>query len=203
MVTHETGSSIGGTLFGKTRRAVLGLLFTRSDRRFYLREIVRLTGSGEGPVQRELAALVGAGLVTREREGRQVYHQANRACPVFDEVRSLIVKTSGVADVLRDSLSPLADETAFACVYGSFARGDERSGSDVDVLVVGDAGFADVVRALGPAQEKLGREVNPTVFTLAEWRQKLAAGHPFVRDVVRKSKVMLVGDERGLQALAT
>src|SRR3954465_14518796 len=121
MVTPIAGS-VGDLLFGKTRQAVMGLLFLKPEESFHLRQIVRLTGAGIGPVQRELAKLVDAGLLLREQRGRQVYFQA-AGSPVFGELRGLLVKTAGVADVLRQALSPLAPGIRSAFIFGSFAKG--------------------------------------------------------------------------------
>ena len=117
-------------------------------------------------------------------------------------LKSLLMKTAGLTDVLRTALAPLADHIDVAFVHGSIARGNERQGSDVDMMVVGDALFADVVAAIGPAQEQLQREVNPTVYPPAEFQMKLAAGHHFLKRVMAGNKVFLIGDERGLERLA-
>ena len=121
---------------------------------------------------------------------------------MFAELKSLLMKTAGLTDVLRTALAPLADHIDVAFVHGSIARGNERQGSDVDMMVVGDALFADVVAAIGPAQEQLQREVNPTVYPPAEFQMKLAAGHHFLKRVMAGNKVFLIGDERGLERLA-
>src|SRR4051812_5416374 len=125
MVTGTT-EPIGDLLFGKTRQAVMGLLFLRPDESFHLRQIVRLSGAGVGPVQRELAKLVAAGLILREQRGQQVYFQAARS-PVFDELRGLLVKTAGCADVLREALLPLAPRIRSAFIFGSFAKDNARA----------------------------------------------------------------------------
>jgi predicted nucleotidyltransferase len=192
---------IGEVLFGRTRRAVLALLYGHADEEFYLREIIRAAGAGQGAMQRELGLLVGAGLVLRRAHGRQVYFRANPENPIYKELRGLLLKTAGVADVLREALAPQAASISVAFVYGSVARGEERRASDVDLLVVGDASFAAVAQALAPAQRRLGREVNPTVFTPAEFRQKLTAGHHFLRSVTEREKLFLFGNEHDLRRL--
>ena len=192
---------IGEVLFGRTRRAVLALLYGHADEEFYLREIIRSAGAGQGAMQRELGLLVGAGLVLRRAHGRQVYFRANPENPIYKELRGLLLKTAGVADVLREALAPQAASISVAFVYGSVARGEERRASDVDLLVVGDASFAAVAQALAPAQRRLGREVNPTVFTPAEFRQKLTAGHHFLRSVTEREKLFLFGNEHDLRRL--
>jgi predicted nucleotidyltransferase len=191
----------GEVLFGVARRRILALLFGHSDEAYHLRQIVRETGLSPGGVHRELGQLAEAGIVTRRQRGRQVYFQANPESPIFEELKGLLLKTAGVADVLREALASLAARIEVAFVYGSVARGDERRASDVDVMVIGNASFAEVSQALAPAQERLGREVNPTVYTPTELKEKLAAGHHFVRSVAERDKVFLFGNEHDFRRL--
>jgi predicted nucleotidyltransferase len=193
---------LAASLFGKTRRAVLSLLYCHAGEQFYLRQITRNAGAGQGAVQRELARLVDAGVVLRTVKGMQVYYQANPECPVFAELKGLVLKTVGLADVLRVVLAPLAGRVRTAFLYGSFASGRERSESDIDVMVIGKVTFAEVTRALRPAQDRLGREVNPTVYPPAEFQAKLAGGHHFLKAVLAEPKVFLIGDEGELTRLA-
>jgi predicted nucleotidyltransferase len=155
-----------------------------------------------GSVQRELANLVEAGIVLRSVQGAQVYFQANSECPVYPELRSLMVKTAGVVDVLREALVPLQERVTTAFVYGSLARGEERSGSDVDLMVLGDASFAEVAAAVKGAQKKLGREINPSVFPVAEFSDKREAGNHFVSTVLAGEKLFIIGNEDELGRLA-
>ncbi|MGO8751697.1 MAG: nucleotidyltransferase domain-containing protein [Thermoguttaceae bacterium] len=173
-----------------------------ADEAFYLRQIVRASGGGVGAIQRELRQLVECGIVCRTARGKEVYFQANPQCPIFAELRGLLIKTVGLADVLRTALAPLANQIEVAMVFGSMAEGKERPESDIDVLVVGRVSFADVVAAIGPAQEQIGREVNPCVYLPDEFRAKLAARHHFLSSVVAGRKVFLIGDEHGLEGLA-
>ena len=189
-------------LLGKTRQAVLAFLFANTDRAFYLRQIVRLVGAGHGAVQRELGRLVDVGILKRDAGGHQVYYRVNRDCPVFDELKGFLLKTAGVAGVLREHLEPLSERIVAAFLYGSLAAGRERAESDVDVMVIGKASFAAVVRALRPAQEKLAREVNPTVYPPGEFCRKLGEGHHFLGAVMDGPKVFLVGSEDELKRLA-
>ena len=198
----EGGSRIASALFGKTQRGVLGLLFPNSQRDFSLSEIVRAVGTGMGAVQRELTRLVEAGLVTRRRRGNQVLYQANRHSPVFPELRGLMVKTAGVADVLRDALAGLSGRMEVAFIYGSMARGAEDSHSDVDVMVIGDVSFGEVVDALHATQTTLAREVNPNVYPADEFREKVLAGQTFIRTLLAEPKVYLIGSDDELGRLA-
>ncbi len=191
----------GSVLFGQTRLRVLGWLFGHPDQAFYLRQLVRETGAAHGAVQRELSTLVGAGLLQRTVEGRQVYFQANRESPIFPELRALLMKTTGLVDVVRQALEPLAEQIVAAFVFGSAARGELRNDSDIDLLVVGDAPFGTVVEALAPAQERLGREVNPTVYPALEFRTKLLEGHHFLTRVLREPYLFVLGGADELDRL--
>lgn len=189
-------------LFGRSMRAVLGLLFNHPEQAFYLREIARAAGTTASSVQRELAALTASGLILREARGHQVYFRANAASPLFQELRGIVVKTFGVADVLRDALAPLVRRIRAAFVYGSLARGEARPESDVDVMVIGEVAFADVVERLRPAEATLRRSVNPTVYPPVEFSGKAAAGNAFLAEVLQAPKIFLIGGEGELRDLA-
>jgi uncharacterized protein len=197
----RTIHDVGSVLFGRARRLILGWLLGHPDDTFFLRQLVRQTGLSPGSVQRELAALVSAGLVKRTTQGRQVYFQADSESPVFGELRSLFLKTAGVADVLREGLRPLKERIVAAFVFGSAARGELRNNSDIDVLVVGDVSFGEVVVALSEAQRVLGREVNPTVYPVGEFREKLRNGHHFLNAVLSEPYVLVIGDRDELEGL--
>ncbi len=201
MGTIDVSLPAGTALLGQTRAAVLALLYGNPDLELYLSEIVRTVGAGTGAVQRELARLTTAGLLRRTVRGKQVYFQANLESPVFPEVRGLIVKTVGAVGVLRDALAPLGARVRLAFIYGSVARGEEKTGSDIDLLVVGSVGMFGVVSALATAQKTLRREVNPVVFPRAEARRKLQSGDPFLTGVAMGQKLFVIGGERELADL--
>ena len=202
MSTFSESDHLSVTLFGKTRRGVLSLLYGHVDEAFYLRQIARVAGVGLGAVQREVKQLHHAGIVQRMVRGHQVYYQANRNCPVFEELKGLILKTAGAVTVIQSALAPLSDRIRIAFIHGSMARGEEEKGSDVDVLVVGEVTFSEVVSAIHEAQAILNREINPTVYPPGEFQSKLAAGHHFLRTVVRGSLIFVIGDKRELEGLA-
>jgi len=199
MGTLTTPVSVGSALFGKTRLAILALLYGQTNRTFYLSELVRLAGVGRGAVQRELARLTRAGLLIRTEQGQQVHFQANVEAPVFDELRGLVRKTAGIVDLLRLALSPLAGRISSAYVYGSIARGEETATSDIDLLVVGDVSLFDIVSATAGIREALGRDLNPTVFPPAEYAQKVQAKDHFLTTVLAGPKLYIIGgdDEPG------
>jgi len=201
MSTAFAESGLAAALFGQTRRAILGLLYGHPDQSYYLRQLVRSARLGLGAAQREVKHLSDAGIIRRTVSGNQVFYQANPNCPIFGELKGLMVKTAGVADVLRAALAPLAGRIKVAFIYGSVAKLQQRNGSDVDVMVVGEPTFGEVVEALGSVQEALSREINPTVYSPAEFRSKLKADHHFLTAVIRGQKLFLVGDERELARL--
>lgn len=201
MGTQAQDISTASVLFGKARREILAILFCHSDQEFYLRQIVRAAGVGQGAVQRDLASLTAAGIVVRTRRGHQVFYRANSESPVFPELRGLIVKTAGVADVLRAALADLSDRIVASFIYGSMARGTEKTSSDLDLMVIGDVEFGEVVSALRLAQDQLAREINPSVFHSDEMRQRIAEEDHFITTVLREEKVFLIGDEHDLRQL--
>jgi predicted nucleotidyltransferase len=167
----------------------------RPEASLHVRELARLTGASAGSLHRELRLLSEMGLLLRRDVGRQVHYQANTAHPVYAELSQLLRKTAGLVDVLREALEPLGTKVQSAFVYGSVAAGTERPASDVDVMVIGTATFADLARALAPAQVTLRREVNTTVMTRREFTSKLAGGDPFLRSVMKGDKLWLKGDQ--------
>jgi len=202
MVTMEKSDMKSMILFGKVRRAILSVLFGHVDEAFYLRQIVRTTGFGLGPVQRELKQLTESGIIRRTVSGRQVYFRANLDSPIFSELKGLIIKTAGIGDTLRAALAPIAGQIEVAFIYGSIARGEEGLRSDIDLLVVGDIAFADVVMNLQAAQKLLGREIFPTVYPPDEFKAKVRAKHHFLTSVLKGLKIYLIGDENELGRLA-
>ncbi|MGD8240324.1 MAG: nucleotidyltransferase domain-containing protein [Armatimonadota bacterium] len=188
-------------LLPKTRCAILALLFQRPGEAFYQRQIMQAVGAGRGAVQRELDSLTAAGILRREVRTDRTYYVANEACPVFAELRGLMLKTAGLIDVLAAELRGL-DGVRLAFVYGSFARGDAGPESDVDLIVVGDVTFAEVSGSLRPAEERLGREVSPTVYSISEFRDRVSAGHHFLTRVLAEEKLFIVGDAGVLAELA-
>lgn len=194
MGPDETG--MADALFTQSQQKVLGLLFGRPDRQFYVNEMLRLTGAGKGALQRELARLEAAGLVRVTRLGNQKRYQANREAPIFAELRGIVLKTFGLADVLREALAPLVDRIRAAFVFGSVAQGEDHADSDVDVLVISDVlSYGEVIAGLEQAETRLGRKVNPAVYTPAEWRRRREEGNAFVTRLVQGNKVWLIGEE--------
>lgn len=191
---------IGDALFTKTQQKVLGLLFGTPDKRFYTNEIMRWADMGRGTVSRELSRLVSAGLLTATSEGNQNHYQANPSCPVFDELVAIVRKTFGVADVIRERLKPLDDNIELAFIYGSIAKGEATSASDIDLMLVGKAlSYGQVMELLMPLENALRRTVNPTLFEKEDFVAKLNTGNSFVTRVMEQSKIMIKGNENGFR----
>lgn len=196
------GAAVEPSLFGSTRRAILALLFGRPDMQFHLRDLVRLTGVGQGAAHRELRQLHGLGIVTRRQLGNLTLYGLNRASPIYAELRSLILKTTGAPAVLGKALEPLAARIDVAFIYGSVARGAETSASDLDLMLVGDLTLDEVVPLLLDAQQDLGREINPTILTATQMEDRLRRGDGFVRRVMEAPKLFVLGGDDELGRLA-
>jgi predicted nucleotidyltransferase len=193
--------SLASLLFPEYRRRVLGLLLLRPEEALHGREIARRTGLPAGTITRELNRLAEVGLLKREKRGNQQVYGADTGASIYRELASILRKTSGMTDVLVQALAPLAPVVRIAFVFGSVARGRETAGSDVDLMLIGDVGFAQAVEHLHPAQATLGREINAQVMSLSEFCAK-ALTEPFLVDVLAKPKLFLIGKEHDLEELA-
>lgn len=197
--TKAAPGGLAGALFTPVQQRVLGLLFGQPGRTFGSAELIRQAGSGTGAVHRQLQRLAKAGLVRVTEVGNQKHYRANPDSPVFPELRGLVVKTVGLVEPLRAALAPLAGEIAVAFVYGSVAKGTERAGSDIDLLVVSDrVSYPDLYEALQRAEAVLARPVNPTVFNRAEWSAKRAERDSFVKRIAGQPKHFVIGSEDDL-----
>ena len=187
---------MAGALFTPVQQRVLGLLFGQPERRYQSSELIRLAGSGTGAVHRLVTRLVDAGLVTSERVGNQKHYQANRQSPIFEELRGLMAKTAGLAIPLRAVLAPLAKKIDAAFVYGSVAKGTDRAGSDVDLMVISsELEYPELFETLQKAEARLGRPVNPTLMTPQQWRRKRAERDSFAARMAARPKIYVVGTE--------
>ena len=195
---HHPSSTL---LIPEYRRRVLGLLLLRPEEALHGREVARRTGLPAGTITRELRKLADAGLLRRERRGNQQIYSADTTSPIYAELAGILRKTSGLADVLAEALTPVAKLVRVAFVFGSVAQGRETAGSDVDVMLVGDVPFRQAVELLHPAQTTIGREINPKVFSPAEFSSRLRT-EPFLADVVARPKLFLIGNANDLEQLA-
>lgn len=190
--------SLADALFTRTQQRVLRLLFGQVDRSFFASELIALTRSGSGAVQRELKRLAASGLVTVRDVGRQKHYQANPAAPIFEELRGLVRKTVAVAEPLGEALEPLAEKIELALVYGSVARGEDAATSDIDLLVVADDLTLEALyAALAGVESELARQVNPTLYTKAEFARRRAAGNAFLQRMMGGERLVLIGEPGG------
>lgn len=196
-------NDLASLLFGSGRREVLAALLLHPERSLHVRELARMTRKAPGTLLRELNVLAEVGILSRGRIGNQVHFQANAACPIFEELRAIMKKTSGIAGVLRDALEPLATRIDAAFVYGSIARGDERRGSDLDFMIIGKVKLGDVVVALQEASNALKREINPHLYSAEEFSRRLAVGEPFLERVMEDKKIFVIGAPNDLGKPAT
>lgn len=193
MVLCMQASNIGNALFTKTQQSLLGLLFGKPQRSFYLNEIVRETAMGKGAVTRELAKLTAAGILTVQKQGNQNHYQANSSSPIFNELKQIVLKTFGVKGVLQQGLASLLADVEQAFVYGSVASGEENDGSDIDLMLIGnDISYSEVMEKLEPLEEQLHRPINPTIYTPKEFSERLAGGQNFLSKVMAQSRIDLL-----------
>jgi predicted nucleotidyltransferase len=191
-----TPLSLADALFPSTRQRVLATLFGRPGRSFYAAEVIALARAGSGSVQRELADMTQVGLLTCTKVGHQKHYQANSASPVFNELCSLVLKTVGLADALRQALAPLANQISMAFVFGSMAKAQDSAHSDVDVLLVSNTLiYGDVFVALEPASQALSRSINPALYTEADFKARKLSDNAFITRVMQQPKIWLIGQE--------
>jgi predicted nucleotidyltransferase len=190
-------------IFGsKLRTKILGWLFTHTDQRYFVRQLTGLIKEDSTNVSRELIRLEKAGIVVSITEGRQKYYQANPKCPIFDELKAIVRKTFGIADVIREALAPFAKNIKAAFIFGSIARSSDDRKSDIDVMIIGNITFDDAVSSVMKAQEILKREVNPVVYPVEEFKKRLKEKQGFVMEVMQGEKIFVIGDEDELARLA-
>lgn len=201
--SRQGRKSLADALFTKTQQRVLGVLFGQPDRSVYASELIRMAGTGSGAAQRELARLEDSGLVVSRRVGHQKHYQANPEAPLFGELRSIVLKTIGLAEPLRTALKPLSTSIRAAFVYGSVARATDRAASDIDLMLVSDTlSYAEVFGALERAARQLGRPVNPTVYTAAEFARRTRGENAFLTRVLDQPKIWIIGGEDDLPVAA-
>ena len=182
-------------LFSPYRRKALAVLFLHPDEHFHVRQLERMTGVSAGSLHRELRAMTGAGMLQKRRQGNQVLYQVNQACPIYEEIASIFRKTIGMSYVLRDGLLELSDRIESAFVFGSMASGTQHADSDIDICVLGDVDLFEVVKALGPVQERLRREINPVVMATDKFLESLTAGDRFAERLRDEVKVFVIGTQ--------
>jgi predicted nucleotidyltransferase len=192
--------SLSTALFSKVQQRVLALIFGRPERSFYMSEIIRSVQSGTGAVERELTRLAQSGLVSVERIGNQKHYRANSQSPIFEELRSIVIKTVALTEPLRKSLAPYSDGIKAAFVYGSVAKGTDTARSDVDLMVIGDEfSYSELYAALQDAEDVLHRKVSPTFLSFEDWRRKASGKGSFIGKVNALPKIFVFGSEDDLK----
>lgn len=188
-----------GCLLSPVQNRLLALLYGQPTRRFQGAELIRHVNSGTGATHRQLQQLTAAGLLTVTPVGNQKYYQANRASPIFHELHSIVLKTIGLAQPLREALAPIEDRVLAAFVYGSLAAGTERAESDVDLMVISDSlDYAAAFELLQPVEQILARKINPTVMRPDDWARKRDTSDSFASRVAVGPKIWVTGDEAAL-----
>lgn len=190
---------LSSLLFSEYRKRILGLLLLKPNASYHVRELARLTNTAPGTLHKELTKLTVGGILQSKKVGNQVHYSANLSCPIYEELASILRKTSGLADVLAEALINVKDQISIAFVFGSVARGEQKSSSDVDVMIIGSLGFGDVVQLLHPAQAILQREINPVVYSIEEFQRRVKNNDSFVNEVLAKPKLFIIGTENELR----
>jgi predicted nucleotidyltransferase len=187
---------IGDALFTKAQQKVLSLLFGHPEKSFYLNEIVRFADMGRGVISRELSKLTDAGLLVVTKQGNQNHYQANKESSIINELAAIVRKTFGVAAVLHAALTPVLPQLSKAFVYGSVAKGSDHAGSDIDVMLVGDdLIYSEIMQLFESAESQLQRVINPTIYSPAEFAERLLDGQNFLTKVMAQEQINLLNDE--------
>ena len=195
-------TSISDALFTKSQQKVLGLLYAKPDKSFYTNEIMRWASMGRGTISRELDKLVASGLLTVTRTGNQNHYQADSTNPVYNELVSIVKKTFGFADEIREAMKPVYDQINWAFIYGSVAKGNETSSSDIDLLVTADSlAYTDLMTILTPIEQTLSRPINPSIYTNEQIKSKLKENNAFITRVMEQPKIWIKGNDNDIRVI--
>lgn len=198
-IMKKLNSGLSNVLFPKVRQGVLSLLYGQPNKTFHTNEIIRFANSGTGAVQRELEKLTTAGLITIQSIGNQKHYKANSNSPIFSELNNIVLKTFGLADVIRQALSSIAIQIHIAFIYGSVAKQEDTTRSDIDLMLISEnLTYADLFTLLEDAQLQLGRTINPTFYSPSEWSKKLQSNNNFLMQIIKQPKIFLIGNENEL-----
>jgi predicted nucleotidyltransferase len=201
LIMSTEAAALGDLLFGRTRSRLLATLYSKPDTHFFVRQLARHIHGSAGTVQRELLTLTSAGLIIRDSRENRVLYQANSKHPIFRELHSLLAKTTGVFSILSEAITPFESEIEFAFVYGSFARGEEKAESDIDLMVIGEVTLDKLLQVSAPVEQKMGRPVNPTVFARQEVRTRIHAGNHFLKALQSAPLIFLTGRENDFREI--
>lgn len=190
---------LSDVLFSEYRKRILGMLLLHPEQGYHVRELARLTNTSAGTLHKELSKLSDAGILQTKKVGNQQHYSANVQCPIFEELASIFRKTSGLADVIADALSSVKSQIKLAMVFGSVARGEAQANSDIDLMVVGDISFGDVVSLLHESQATLRREINPVVYSVDSFKTRVEKSDSFIKEILNKPKLFIIGSEHELR----
>jgi predicted nucleotidyltransferase len=188
-------------LFGEYRKRILGLLLLNPNDKYHVRELARITHTVPGTLHKELTKLTNGGILRRVKVGNQVHYSADTQSPIFEELAGILRKTSGLVDVLADALTPVKNEVNLAFVFGSVARGEQSSKSDIDIMLIGSVSFGDAVQALYHSQATLQRELSPVVYSVGEFKRRIESNDSFIKEVLDKPKLFIIGTDNELRQL--
>jgi predicted nucleotidyltransferase len=194
-------SLIGDSLFTKTQQKVLALLYGNPQKSFYLKEILRKTGMGVATIKSELDSLLSSGILSMTKIGNQHHYQANTNCPIYSELVSIVKKTFGIADVIKNACAPIEKEIDLAFIYGSVAKGEETANSDIDLFVISNLALADLMKALTVVEKELGRKINPSIYTNKQVKSRIKQKNAFITRIMKQPKLWILGDENELKKL--
>jgi predicted nucleotidyltransferase len=190
------------TLFSKTKQNILSTVIINPDKWWYLSDLAKKINTSPSSLQRDLLNMTSTGILEKRQEGNRIYYKANKECPVFDELQGIIVKTVGIRDKLISALKPLSKKIKVAFIFGSIARREEMSKSDVDIMIIGDTTISEVVKRLRPVEKIIDREINPTVYQINEFKNKLKDKSNFLMEVMEGEKVFIFGNENKLAEIS-
>jgi predicted nucleotidyltransferase len=190
------------TLFSKTKQNILSTVIINPDKWWYLSDLAKKINTSPSSLQRDLLNMTSTGILEKRQEGNRIYYKANKECPVFDELQGIIIKTVGIRDKLISALKPLSKKIKVAFIFGSIARREEMSKSDVDIMIIGDTTISEVVKRLRPVEKIIDREINPTVYQINEFKNKLKDKSNFLMEVMEGEKVFIIGNENKLAEIS-
>lgn len=199
-IMKQNKISLSDSLFSKVRQRVLALFYNHPESDFHTNEIIRLTESGTGAVQRELATLTASGIILVKTVGNQKRYTVNQSAPIYSELQGIVTKTFGLGDRLRQALQPIASSIDIAFIYGSIAKHKDTARSDIDLMLIGkQISYAEIYPILEQVEQQIGRKINPTCYTPSEWMRKLNSENHFIKKMMEQEKIFLIGSEDELK----
>lgn len=194
MNEKDQKKSIANVLFPKTRQKILRLTFLNPEKQFYLREFTNLTNTSPGAIERELKKLTSAGILSIERVNTKKLYSANRNNPIFEELKNIIIKTFGIVDLIKKALLPFKNDIKLAVIFGSFVKGEFVASSDIDLLIVSEISYRNLVKITTPLEKIFQRAINLNVYSINEFKSKYTSDHHFIKSVFASEVIYLIGE---------